>query len=249
MPTRLPAFVTFTAAILLLLGASAALAQPAESPAELAARIEKLIEQLDDDKFSVREKAEAELTAIGEPALEKLQAAAKSTAAERRQRADKILAGIKRVGVGLRHVSTLTNPGLLGAVTVAISPDGQFVYVPGFQTSAVNVFRRDAATGALEHRQTIADPAQIGGIVTVRLSGDGKFAVAACFGSKSVALFARDATSGELKLPRPASTKKAGSCNSTGRSTPAFPRTASSPTRSMIAPQGSWRLKSKAARS
>src|SRR5262245_6613077 len=66
-------------------------AQLAESRAILTARIERLIQQLDDDNFAVREKAEAELTTIGEPAREKLTAAAKDSAAERSRRAAKIL--------------------------------------------------------------------------------------------------------------------------------------------------------------
>jgi 6-phosphogluconolactonase (cycloisomerase 2 family) len=174
--------------------------QEAESAAQLAARIDRLIVQLDDDKFQVREKAEAELTQIGEPALAKLTAASKDASAERSQRAAKVLKEIRRAGLGLRHIGSIRHEALLGAVTLAISPDGRFVYVPAFQTSAVNVFRRDAATGHLEHQATLADAAQLGGIVTLRLSPDGKYAVGACFRAKSIALFSRHAETGELAL-------------------------------------------------
>ena len=180
--------------------AAAAWAQEAETPEQLAARIDKLIVQLDDDSFAVREKAQADLAAIGEPALAKLKVAVKDTSAERRQRADKILAELQRWGLGLRLIGTIQNPGLAGAVTLTLSPDGQFVYVPGFNADAVNVFHRDPVTGQLEHRQTLTDGAQLGGVVTLRLSEDGKLAVAAAFRSRSVCLFTRDATTGELKL-------------------------------------------------
>ena len=187
-------------ALLVALASQFALGQPQESPAELAARIDKLIQQLDDDQFAAREQAEAELAAIGQPATARLLEATKDASAERRLRADKVLQAIKRAGLGLRHVGTLTHPMLAGAVTLVISPDGQFVYVPAFQVSAVSVFHRDAATGALEHRQSIADPGQLGGIVSLRLSADGKFGVGAAFSSKSIALFSRNAETGELKL-------------------------------------------------
>src|SRR5207237_2126302 len=121
-------------------------AQQAESPAALAARIDRLVRQLDDDKFEVREKAEAELAAIGETALSKLTAAVKDPSAERSQRAAKILKELRRSSAGLRHVGTVQHEGLRGAVTVAISGDGHFLYANGFQASAVNVFRRDAAS-------------------------------------------------------------------------------------------------------
>src|SRR5438094_10564496 len=65
--------------------------QEAQSPANLQARIDLLIQQLDDDKFEAREKAEADLVAIGEPAIGKLAAATKDAAAERSQRAAKVL--------------------------------------------------------------------------------------------------------------------------------------------------------------
>jgi len=195
--TRLPGC---SIAILLFAISSAARAQQAELPAELAAKIDRLIQQLDDDTFAVREKAQAALAEIGEPALDKLTAAVKDSSAERSQRAGRLLASLRLAGLGLRYVSGVQSPGLLGAVTVALSPDGRFAYVPGFQASAINTFRRDAASGALEHLSTLADPQQLGGVVTVRLSPDGNLAVAASFSSKSIALLKRNATTGVMSL-------------------------------------------------
>jgi 6-phosphogluconolactonase (cycloisomerase 2 family) len=186
-------------ALLLLVGLAAQAQQP-ESAADLQARIEKLIRQLDDDSFAAREQAERDLETIGEAAMPKLTAALKDDSAERRLRADKLLQALKRAGLGLRHLSTIKHPFLQGAVTLTLSPDGKFVYVPAFQASAVNVFRRDAATGALEQVQGFADPEQLGGVVALRLSADGKLAVASAFSAKSIALFSRDEASGELSL-------------------------------------------------
>ncbi len=188
------------AMILSVLGWGVLAAQPEAANAELTARIERLIQQLDDDKFDVREKAEAELIKIGSAAVARLTAAAKDSSAERSQRATKALREIRKGDAGLKYLSGVQHEGLLGAVTVDISPDGKFVYVPGFQRSAMNVFERDAITGSLTHRSSLAEPAQLGGVVTVRLSPDGKQAVAAAFGTTSLGLLSRDATSGELKL-------------------------------------------------
>jgi hypothetical protein len=55
------------ASVVWLAGVEPAPTQEAESPAALAARIDRLIRELDDDKFEVRERADAELRAIGEP--------------------------------------------------------------------------------------------------------------------------------------------------------------------------------------
>src|SRR5262245_36157062 len=115
------------------------------------------------------------------------------------QRVDRAQNENRRTVGGLRHVGTTKHPGLLGAVTVALSPDGQFLYAQGFQANAVNTFRRNAATGTLTHVQTLADP-RIAGAVKLRLSPDGKLAVAACFAAKSIGLFSREAKTGELEL-------------------------------------------------
>jgi len=68
--------------------------QPKAGPASdqaTAARIKKLIEQLGDDQFAVREKAHAELLALGRSAVAALKEARKSEDAEVRFRAETIL--------------------------------------------------------------------------------------------------------------------------------------------------------------
>jgi hypothetical protein len=68
--------------LVLLAMAGMAAAQPAESPAELALRIDRLIQQLNDDRFEVREEATISLIKIGLSAEAKLSAAAKDGAPE-----------------------------------------------------------------------------------------------------------------------------------------------------------------------
>jgi 6-phosphogluconolactonase (cycloisomerase 2 family) len=184
----------------LLFGAAFLNAQEANSPKALAERIERLIKQLDDEKFEVREKAEKDLAAIGEPAREKLTAATKDASFERSQRAAKLLKELRRNSAGLSHVQTVTDDGLKGMVTVAISPDGKFVYVPGFQAGAVGTFRRDDATGMLEFVTALHSPNLLGGAVSFRLSPDGKRGVSACFSAQTITLLARDEKSGGLEI-------------------------------------------------
>jgi 6-phosphogluconolactonase (cycloisomerase 2 family) len=190
--------IRLTVFALMLLVALRLHAQEPSSPTALTARIERLIRQLDDEKFEVREKAEKDLAAIGEPAREKLTAATKDASFERSQRAAKLLKELRRNSVGLRYLSTVKHEGLAGAVTVAISPDGRFVYGQGFQAHAVNAFRRDEVTGELTHVQTIADPENLAGAVKLRLSEDGKQAVVACYAAKSIGYFTRNEKTGEL---------------------------------------------------
>src|SRR5207249_5151620 len=111
--------------ILLLVRVAPLCGQQTELRPELVERIDRLIQQLDDDKFEVREKAEKELAAIGESARAKLTTASQAGPFERRERAAKLLNEIRRAGAGLRHIATITHEGLAGAVTLVISPDGR----------------------------------------------------------------------------------------------------------------------------
>jgi HEAT repeat protein len=106
MCVHVPRFLArraFACSLLMLAAASSVHGQQAEADKELAAKIDRLIQDLGDDSFAVREKAEQELTDIGEPALAKLAIAVKDASAERSQRAAKLLKDVRRSGVGLRH--------------------------------------------------------------------------------------------------------------------------------------------------
>ncbi len=87
----------------------------------------------------------------------------------------------------------------LGAPTsVVVSPDGKFLYASAWKSASHVVFKRDAASGKLEHVQTLSDAALLDGATDLRLSPDGKLAAAAAFRSQSVVLYRRDAKSGKL---------------------------------------------------
>ncbi len=87
----------------------------------------------------------------------------------------------------------------LDAVTsVAISPDGKFLYASAWQSATHVVFRRDAKTGTLTHVQTVTDKMVLNGATALRLSKDGEFAAAAAFRSSSVVFYSRDGKTGKL---------------------------------------------------
>jgi 6-phosphogluconolactonase (cycloisomerase 2 family) len=174
--------------------------QEKETPATLAARIDRLIRELDDDQFNVRERADAELRAIGQPAIEKLKAATGDPSSERKQRAARILESVRLAGLNLRHVYTETRPELNGAISAAVSGDGKFLYVPSYRTHTLNVFRCDSHKGSLELIQSIADRERMQGAICLRLSPSGKLAVSSSIFSKTVVLTTRDPASGRLEV-------------------------------------------------
>jgi WD40 repeat protein len=67
------------------------------------ARLAKLVKDLDDDAFAVRERATEELEEIGEPAAKALRDAAKDGTAEVRTRANRLLEKLAGKGEGLRQ--------------------------------------------------------------------------------------------------------------------------------------------------
>ena len=84
--------------------------------------------------------------------------------------------------------------GLAGASGVAVSPDGEHVYVAGAADSAIAVFARDAATGALSPRPPAIDRWGVDGLAGVRalvVSPDGEQVYAAGAGDDALALLRR----------------------------------------------------------
>ena len=80
-----------------LVAASAAPAPTADNAEKPdAARISKLVAQLGSDDFDAREKASAELDAVGEPALDALREAVKSTDEEVHKRAETLVSAIEK---------------------------------------------------------------------------------------------------------------------------------------------------------
>jgi len=95
--------------------------------------------------------------------------------------------------VGVIRDGQPTIDGLNGASGVAVSDDGQFVYVTAFDEGAVSVFEVDFDTGALAQRQVVRDGVGqvtgLGGAEGLVLSGD--------FGSN---LYVTGRTDGELTV-------------------------------------------------
>ena len=89
---------------------------------------------------------------------------------------------------------------LRGCCTITSSADGKFLYSAAYPTNTIVVFRRDPATGALEHLQSLTDAENLQGVTCVRLSPSGKRALAVSFGSKKVTLLARDPDTGTLTV-------------------------------------------------
>ncbi|HUT14056.1 MAG TPA: beta-propeller fold lactonase family protein, partial [Thermoguttaceae bacterium] len=89
-----------------------------------------------------------------------------------------------------------------GANAVAVSPDGQHVYVTADGDSALTVFRRDAITGALSLIGALQDGQDgvdgLFGPNCVVVSPDGDHVYVSAFYDESVAVFRRDASSGQL---------------------------------------------------
>src|SRR5262245_15763391 len=172
-----------------------------ESPkADLKQKIDTLLQKLDDEAFQIREDAEKALVELGESALDAVTQATRSTSAEVKQRAGRILRKLREGSVGLRHVGLLKRDDLQGACTLASSADGKFEYAAAWQTGTIVAFRRDPASGSLEHLQSLADPEKLRGVVCVRISPSGKLALGVSFQSKTVTLLNRDPEKGTLTI-------------------------------------------------
>ncbi len=92
--------------------------------------------------------------------------------------------------------------GLLGAYSVAVSPDGDHVYTAAAFDHAVAVFSRDEATGALTYveveRDGVGGADGLRGAGCVAVSPDGDHVYAAAGVDDAVAAFSRDEATGEL---------------------------------------------------
>jgi len=92
--------------------------------------------------------------------------------------------------------------GLNYAWGVAVSPEGNQVYVAGYNDNSITQFDRDAATGQLTYVQTHYDNvAGVDGLswaVDVAISEDGKHVYVTGSADSAIALFARDVVTGQL---------------------------------------------------
>lgn len=123
------------------------------------------------------------------------------TAGEEERASDAPPPGSRKQTVGtLELVGVFARNDLRAPTSVAISPDGKFLYVSGYQSATHLVFRQDARSGNLEHVQTVADPVLLRGATALRLSPDGELAAAAAFQSSAVVLYQRNPGSGKLTV-------------------------------------------------
>ena len=90
--------------------------------------------------------------------------------------------------------------GLAGALAIALSPDGQHVYVAGYLDDAIVVFKREPLTGALTfvetlNRQTIE---ALNGPQALTISPDGRHVYVASVNGDAVVVFERTGAMGRL---------------------------------------------------
>lgn len=96
--------------------------------------------------------------------------------------------------------------GLNFANSVAVSPDGEFLYLTSsdnfvteeINESAIAVFQRDGLTGKLSFVEAQPEPEDSGSVYSVTISQDGNFLYAAKWQDAAIARFRRDLTTGKL---------------------------------------------------
>jgi 6-phosphogluconolactonase (cycloisomerase 2 family) len=92
--------------------------------------------------------------------------------------------------------------GLYGVSSVAVSPDGEYVYTTAYFDGTLAVFRRDDATGRLSflevQRDGVTGVEGLRGAYSVAPSPDGKHVYVAGGGDHAVAVFSQDSATGEL---------------------------------------------------
>ncbi|MFN6464896.1 MAG: beta-propeller fold lactonase family protein [Nostoc sp. DedVER02] len=94
--------------------------------------------------------------------------------------------------------------GLANPEDLTISPDGKFLYIPGYGDSAVAVFERNLQTGKLSFVEVKKDDTDgvdgLGGVAAVTISPDGKFLYTSASDDSAVAVFERNLQTGKLSF-------------------------------------------------
>lgn len=100
----------------------------------------------------------------------------------------------------LKLVESSPRADLDATVSLAVSTDGKFLYSASWKPATLVVFSRDAKSGKLEQKQTVANPDALDGTTSVSLSPDDRYVIASAFRSKTAVLYKRDAETGELTV-------------------------------------------------
>lgn len=97
-----------------------------------------------------------------------------------------------------------TDLGISGIHSVAVSPDGAFVYATGQDDDAVAIFRRDRRSGTLTFSEVVSEGVDgvdgLYGALWVTISPDGRRLYVASTLDNALAVFDRDARSGALQF-------------------------------------------------
>jgi len=92
--------------------------------------------------------------------------------------------------------------GIRGASALTLSPDGEHLYVTGFNDNALAVFKRNNHDGQLKFTQVLFNGTNnvegLAGASGIHISPDGNYVYTTGFSDNAVAAFKRDALSGTL---------------------------------------------------
>lgn len=88
--------------------------------------------------------------------------------------------------------------GLSGADGIAVSPDGDHVYVSGEDDDCIVIFSRDSGTGFLTYVATLVDPTNIDSPHGIIVSPDGLNVYVAARGDDTLAVYSRNLVTGLL---------------------------------------------------
>ena len=106
-------------------------------------------------------------------------------------------------GIGINFVGTVYNgTGLDGVHSVAVSPDGSYLYTAGSDDDAVAVFSRNPSSGRLTfvevHRDGVGGVDGLDGVDSVTVSPDGSHLYASGRHEDALAVFSRNPSTGSL---------------------------------------------------
>jgi 6-phosphogluconolactonase (cycloisomerase 2 family) len=104
------------------------------------------------------------------------------------------------VPYGPNFVQQYTNASLNAAYGMAVSPDGNNLYVTGYVSDALLTLKREPSTGVLSTVQVLTPSVASGlnGVFRVIISPDGNFVYTAAYDSDSVCSFMRNTVDGTL---------------------------------------------------